>query len=69
MTTTPRAQRFRSAGERGEWPGHHGNWGRWPDDRGSLNLIDATAVLRGFDRRWPKALAIGSGPVTGGAGS
>ncbi len=38
---------FHSTGVRGEWPSHTGNWGRWDNDRGTLNLIDAAAVLRG----------------------
>ena len=30
------------------WPGHVGNWGRWPgNDRGALNLITPEAVMRG----------------------
>ena len=29
-----------------DWPGHTGNWGRWDNDRGTMNLIDAGAVLR-----------------------
>ncbi|MFT8246834.1 cyclase family protein [Roseomonas sp. BN140053] len=29
------------------WPGHSGNWKRWPNDRGTLNLITPAAVLRG----------------------
>lgn len=30
-----------------EWPSHVGNWGRWPNDRGTLNLITPQATLRG----------------------
>lgn len=30
------------------WPGHTGNWGRWPNDRGTLNLITPDVVLRGL---------------------
>lgn len=30
-----------------EWPGHVGNWGRWPNDRGALNLITPEATARG----------------------
>ena len=29
------------------WPGHSGNWGRWPNDLGTLNLFTAEATLRG----------------------
>ena len=29
------------------WPGHTGNWGKWPNDRGSLNYITPEATLRG----------------------
>lgn len=29
------------------WPGHVGNWGRWDNDRGTLNLLTPEAVLRG----------------------
>ena len=29
------------------WPGHTGNWGRWPNDRGTLNLLGPQATLRG----------------------
>jgi kynurenine formamidase len=32
----------------GAWPGHTGNWGRWPNDRGTLNLITPEVVLRGI---------------------
>jgi kynurenine formamidase len=31
-----------------EWPGHTGNWGRWPNDRGALNLITPEVVRRAF---------------------
>jgi kynurenine formamidase len=27
------------------WPGHTGNWHRWPNDRGTLNLITPAKVL------------------------
>ena len=30
------------------WPGHSGNWGRWPNDRGAMNLIGPDAVRRGM---------------------
>ncbi len=30
-----------------KWPGHIGNWYRWADDRGALNLVTPEAVLRG----------------------
>jgi kynurenine formamidase len=30
------------------WPGHTGNWGRWPNNRGALNLITAEATQRGL---------------------
>lgn len=29
-----------------KWPGHTGNWGRWPNDRGALNLLTPEVVLR-----------------------
>ncbi|MCC5868048.1 MAG: cyclase family protein [Gammaproteobacteria bacterium] len=29
------------------WPGHTGNWGRWSNNRGALNLVDNDTVLRG----------------------
>ncbi|GIL02479.1 MAG: cyclase [Alphaproteobacteria bacterium] len=35
-----------SAGKTAVWPGHEGNWGRWPNDRGTLNLITPQVVLR-----------------------
>lgn len=28
------------------WPGHTGNWNRWPNDRGTLNLITPEVTLR-----------------------
>jgi kynurenine formamidase len=31
-----------------EWPGHVGNWCRWPNDRGALNLITPAATARGI---------------------
>jgi kynurenine formamidase len=31
-----------------DWPGHTGNWHRWPNDRGTLNLIDKKATMRGI---------------------
>lgn len=31
----------------GAWPGHTGNWGRWDNDRGTLNLITPDVVMRG----------------------
>ncbi|MFE7129124.1 cyclase family protein [Streptomyces sp. NPDC057617] len=30
-----------------KWPGHIGNWHRWPNDRGTLNLLTPEVVLRG----------------------
>ncbi|MFN8719615.1 MAG: cyclase family protein [Rhodospirillales bacterium] len=30
------------------WPGHVGNWHRWPNDRGALNLITPEATRRGL---------------------
>lgn len=30
------------------WPGHVGNWHRWTDDRGALNLVTPQTVLRGI---------------------
>lgn len=29
-----------------EWPGHTGNWGRWPNDRGAVNLLGPQTTLR-----------------------
>jgi len=31
-----------------DWPGHTGNWGRWPNHRGALNLITPEVVKRGL---------------------
>lgn len=31
-----------------KWPGHAGNWGRWDNDRGALNLITPQATQRGL---------------------
>lgn len=31
-----------------EWPDHVGNWGRWPNDHGALNLITPAATARGI---------------------
>jgi kynurenine formamidase len=31
--------------EQSEWPGGFGNWGRWDNDRGTLNLITPERVL------------------------
>lgn len=28
------------------WPGHTGNWGRWPNNRGALNLVTPATVRR-----------------------
>lgn len=30
------------------WPGHTGNWHRWPNDLGTLNLLTAEVTLRGI---------------------
>lgn len=30
------------------WPGHTGNWGRWPNDRGTLNLLTPEVTRRGL---------------------
>ena len=30
-----------------QWPGHTGNWQRWDNDRGALNLVTSEAVIRG----------------------
>ncbi len=30
-----------------QWPGHSGNWGRWPNDLGTLNLLTPEATRRG----------------------
>jgi len=30
------------------WPGHTGNWGKWPNDKGSLNYITPEVTLRGI---------------------
>lgn len=29
-----------------EWPGHTGNWGRWPNPRGAVNLLGPETALR-----------------------
>ncbi|MDE1994080.1 MAG: hypothetical protein KGI75_16375, partial [Rhizobiaceae bacterium] len=34
--------------ELARWPGHTGNWNRWPNDRGTLNLLTPAVALRGF---------------------
>ena len=31
-----------------DWPGHTGNWNRWPNDLGTLNLITPKVTLRGL---------------------
>src|SRR4051812_26564847 len=31
-----------------KWPGHTGNWGRWPNDRGALNLLTPDVTQRGL---------------------
>jgi len=31
-----------------KWPGHIGNWGRWDNDRGALNLITPQVTQRGL---------------------
>lgn len=31
------------------WPSHAGNWGRWPNDKGTLNLLSPQATLRGIN--------------------
>ena len=28
------------------WPGHQGNWGRWPNDDGTLNLVTEAVSLK-----------------------
>lgn len=33
--------------ERTQWPGDFGNWERWPEPGGTINLITPRAVLRG----------------------
>ena len=30
------------------WPGHTGNWHRWPNDRGTLNLLTPEVTMRGL---------------------
>ena len=30
------------------WPGHKGNWERWPNDLGTLNLLTPEVTLRGM---------------------
>ena len=30
------------------WPGHTGNWNRWPNDAGTLNLLTPEVTLRGI---------------------
>ncbi len=36
------------AGVFDEWPGHTGNWNRWPNDLGTLNLVTPAVVMRGI---------------------
>ena len=31
------------------WPGDFGNWGRWDDYRGTMNLIDGDSVISAAD--------------------
>ena len=38
-----------SRGDNHTWPGHTGNWGRWSDDRGTMNLLTPEATLRGIE--------------------
>lgn len=41
-----------------KWPGHTGNWHRWPNDRGTLNLVTEEVVLRGLsEARLGRAVA------------
>ena len=30
------------------WPGHTGNWNRWPNDLGTLNLVTPEVTRRGI---------------------
>ncbi len=43
---TSSLKKFQTGGDRTTWPGHTGNWRRWDNNRGALNLIDTDAVLR-----------------------
>ncbi len=36
------------AGVFDEWPGHTGNWNRWSNDLGTLNLVTPAVVMRGI---------------------
>src|SRR5689334_12219562 len=47
------------------WPGHTGNWGRWPNDRGTLNLITPQVVLRAVQTVSQGRVFDLSRPVTG----
>lgn len=47
------------------WPGHSGNWGRWNNDLGTLNLITPSAVQRGISSVRTGQVICLSRPVTG----
>jgi kynurenine formamidase len=48
----------------GSWPGHTGNWGRWPNALGTLNLITPAVVLRGVRAASKGRIVPLSRPVT-----
>lgn len=46
------------------WPGHTGNWNRWPNDLGTLNLITPEVTLRGIQAVITGRVVSCSRPVT-----
>ena len=46
------------------WPGHTGNWHRWPNDLGTLNLITPDVTLRGVQSVKSGRVVSCSRPVT-----
>ncbi len=46
------------------WPGHSGNWNRWPNDLGTLNLVTAAVTLRGIQSVATGQVVSLSRPVT-----
>jgi len=46
------------------WPGHTGNWDRWPNDLGTLNLVTPQVTLRGVQEVATGQVVPLSRPVT-----
>lgn len=46
------------------WPGHTGNWNRWPNDLGTLNLVTPETTLRGVQTIESGRVISCSRPVT-----